>query len=344
MADDLGAIRSWAATHANTVAAGPRDASSAAAPVPGPLELISVTEITTWTADATYISATGQLQPGGQPVLAVGSRSGAVQIRDLDSGQTLRTLTGHTGGVQSMAWGNGPDGRLLLATASMDGTARTWDPETGETVRTLTGHTTRVDAVAWGTGPDQRRLLATGSMDDTARIWDPDTGQTLHTLTDHTGRVNSVAWGNGPDGQLLLATGSDDDTVRIWDPDTGQTLHTLTGHTDDVFSVAWGTGQPLATASPDGSARIWRQERGGFDAEVLDPRSDEAYCVAWAPLSDGRMLLAVTTSSGLTLWDGYSGRLLHTETSGFRDAGVNHLGWALGPGRAATACHGLRIR
>ena len=80
----------------------------------------------------------GGVQPG-RALLATASNDGTARLWDPATGDCLRTLTGHTGTVDGVAFS--PDGRLL-ATASDDETARLWDPATGDHLRTLTGHTT----------------------------------------------------------------------------------------------------------------------------------------------------------------------------------------------------------
>jgi dipeptidyl aminopeptidase/acylaminoacyl peptidase len=105
------------------------------------------------------------LSPDGRR-LATASSDRTVRIWDTTTGQTLTTLTGHTGPVREVAFS--PDGRRL-ATASSDGTARVWDAATGQTLTTLTGHTGEVRAVAFSI---DRRRLATAGDDCTARIWD----------------------------------------------------------------------------------------------------------------------------------------------------------------------------
>ncbi|KOV78547.1 WD40 repeat domain-containing protein, partial [Streptomyces sp. NRRL WC-3723] len=67
------------------------------------------------------------------------------------TGRSRRTLTGHTGFVEALAFS--PDGRTL-ATGSRDKTARMWDVTTGRSRRTLTGHTGFVEALAFS--PDGR--------------------------------------------------------------------------------------------------------------------------------------------------------------------------------------------
>ena len=98
--------------------------------------------------------------------LAVGTHGGSsVQLIDTSSWQVIRTLEGHTWGVNSVAFS--PDGRLL-ASGSFDGTIRLWDVATGQEVRTLPGHTDWVWSVAFS--PDGK-LLASGSSDETIKLW-----------------------------------------------------------------------------------------------------------------------------------------------------------------------------
>ncbi|MBW4620286.1 MAG: hypothetical protein KME17_13145 [Cyanosarcina radialis HA8281-LM2] len=77
----------------------------------------------------------------------------------------VKTLTGHTGPIQSVA--TSFDGQTL-ASGSRDGSIKIWNLSTGKEIRTLTGHSDLVWPVA--ISPDGRTLVS-GSDDKTIKIW-----------------------------------------------------------------------------------------------------------------------------------------------------------------------------
>ena len=103
--------------------------------------------------------------------IASASADQTVRLWNADTGQPLKTLTGHTSPVNSVAFS--PDGHRI-ASASDDQTIRLWNADTGQPLgNPLTGHTSPVWGVAFS--PDGHRI-ASASADSTIRLWPAPSG------------------------------------------------------------------------------------------------------------------------------------------------------------------------
>ncbi|OAA61758.1 WD repeat protein [Niveomyces insectorum RCEF 264] len=185
----------------------------------------------------------------------------------------------------------------------------------------IPGHGQPILAVAFS--PAASRLLATGSGDGTARIWDTETGTPKHTLALHRGWVLAVAW--SPDG-TRLATCSMDGTVAVWDPETGKPVggKPLAGHTKPVLALAWepyhlthatntATGDAgngvlrLASASKDGTVRVWAAQTGRLQ-HTLTGHKGSVSCVKWGGTG---WLYSASHDKTVRVWDPQQGTLVH---------------------------------
>src|SRR5205085_1110951 len=106
----------------------------------------------------------------------------SARLWEVAGGNAIRTLTGHTAGVNSVAFS--PDGKSLY-TASTDKTVRVWEVASGNVQLQLEGHGDLVDSVA--VSPDGK-LIATACGDKIARLWDA-TGKELRKLEGSDSRV-----------------------------------------------------------------------------------------------------------------------------------------------------------
>jgi WD40 repeat protein/tRNA A-37 threonylcarbamoyl transferase component Bud32 len=103
--------------------------------------------------------------PDGRRLAGVGDETDA-KVWDVQSGDEVLVLRGHTGSLQSVVFT--PDGRRI-ATAGWDHTIKIWDAVTGLETMTLPGYVRNVSCVAFSS--DGMRLASCGD-NNTVRIWD----------------------------------------------------------------------------------------------------------------------------------------------------------------------------
>ncbi|MEH2003001.1 MAG: WD40 repeat domain-containing protein [Nostoc sp.] len=153
-----------------------------------------------------FVVNAAAISPDGT-ILASGSSDNKIRLWNPRTGDPLRTLYGHSGGVKSVIIS--PDGEILFS-GSTDKTIKIWHLATGKVLHTLSGHLEEVRSLA--ISPDGE-ILFSGSADKTIKIWHLRTGELLQTITEHSQAVNSIAISRN--GQFL-ASGSSDKTIKIW--------------------------------------------------------------------------------------------------------------------------------
>jgi WD40 repeat protein len=180
-----------------------------------------------------------------------------------DPSATARVLRRHKDAARCVTFS--PDGKLL-ATASKDRTGGLWTstPASRSARRSKVTACCALGEVAFS--PDGS-TVATASDDGDIRLWNvPDGTQRGDVLRDgHTDWVQCLAF--SPNGtQLASASGrpGDERAVRRWDVATGTQLgEPLLGHTAMLTWVAYSSdGKYLASASHDGTVRIWNPATG----------------------------------------------------------------------------------
>ena len=147
--------------------------------------------------------------------LAVGSAEGTLRLLDTSSGETITTLTGHSGPVLCVAWA--PDGGSL-ASGSADRSIRIWESATGQLLRSLSNHAGAVQAVVFT--PDGQTLFS-AATDATVRVWVPAVGRMKRIFRGYGTAVLGLAY--APARQKLLA-GVADGSARLVDAETGDIL------------------------------------------------------------------------------------------------------------------------
>jgi len=193
-----------------------------------------------------------------QPIACSGGEDDLGYLWNIDDGEELVKLTGHTDSVTSTAFS--ADGQLV-STGGMDGKIRVWRKvsksnswKDWEFLTELLGP----DEVMWLKWHPKGNVLLAGSNDSTVWLWQLPSGNTMHVLAGHTGAVNTGTF--TPDGKKIV-TGCQDGTLILWDPKTGQPEFKLTSE-DARFGM--GQGITSVAVNPASSLAIV----GGADGTV----------------------------------------------------------------------------
>ena len=228
-----------------------------------------------------------------------GSYDMTCMLWDLQSGEALKILKGHTSYVSSVAITI--DGKHAIS-GSWDKTCLLWDLQSGEAIKTLKVHTDFIMAVA--ITADGKRAIS-GSQDKTCILWDLQSGEALQTLKGHTCPVSAVAF--TPDGKRAIS-GSGDKTCILWDLQNGKALKTLKGHTNGVIAVAiTADGKQAISGSYDKTCILWDLQSGKA-LQTLKGHTDWVNAVAIT--ADRKRAISGSQDNTCILWDLQSGEAL----------------------------------
>lgn len=244
-----------------------------------------------------------------------------VHLLDLNASRSMTdslVLRGHERSITGVAFS--PDSNWLVS-AGLDSALRAWNvtsPDPVASVRVIRGQNSGNRAVA--ISPDGRWLVA-GSDEGDVRRW-PLSLVTGTAVLGNPGTVPLPLLGDGSRIVDLavsrdtrwLATGSQDATARLWNleslsPDSFFSRDPLPsfkleGHEDEVYKLAFSDdGRWLATASLDGTARLWDVTAADPASTSLELVGHEADINAVAFSPDSHWLVTASDDRTARLWD-----------------------------------------
>ena len=236
---------------------------------------------------------------GAASRFASASKDGTVRVYERATGRCTTVLSGHSHSVSCIKWGG--DG--LMYTGSHDRTVKVWAVDEGKLVRSLEGHGHWVNCLALNT----ESAMRSGAHDHNGRAPAEPEKQVAAALAKFEKAKGGPAGAAG--GSELLATGSDDFSLFLWKPGEGKKPVTrLTGHVQLVNAAAFSPdGQWLASASFDGSVRLWQGKTGKFHA-TLRGHVGAVYQLAWS--GDSRLLASGSKDSTIKVWELRTKKLL----------------------------------
>ncbi len=148
--------------------------------------------------------------------LASGLDNGDINIYNINDGNLVSSLEGHTDWVRDLVQLSAD----ILASSSRDETVRIWNLTANTCKFILKGHTAEV----FGLKQITSSILASGCAEGTIKLWNITTGQLIRTLTGHT---DYIRWSVDLLNSQTLVSGSYDQTIKLWNWSTGECFRTI---------------------------------------------------------------------------------------------------------------------
>ena len=134
-----------------------------------------------------------------ETIAVSGHRGGRLCLWDLESGELLKVLDGHSDIVKSVYIS--PDGRNVIS-ASNDKTIKIWDLTSGGCIGTLEGHTN--NNISLAISADGAFIASCGFMDGSVRLWDWKLGVCCDVIRRPKEIFYPTCAAFSPDGSRLL--------------------------------------------------------------------------------------------------------------------------------------------
>jgi WD40 repeat protein len=222
-----------------------------------------------------------------------------IGVWDVGSGEKEESITLPFSPLDVFFYALAP-GWEQVAVGFWEGRIEIWDLENGETLFELSGHEGPVELEY---SQDGRRLVSMEWEAGRVIVWDAQTGESLQSIEIGQSIQDHVV---SPDGRWIALSTSLDTSIQIWDMasslsnETLEPAVTLTGHESPIFLLAFSPdGTKLASASRDGSARVWDVTSG--EELVVLHHGERVRSVAFHPAGD--RLLTGDFGGNVRVWD-----------------------------------------
>ncbi|KAI3642048.1 hypothetical protein MP228_011603 [Amoeboaphelidium protococcarum] len=183
-----------------------------------------------------------------------GSRDRTVRVWDIETGEQLHVMNGHSQSVLTVAFNDD-----LVVTGSSDSTIKVWDRRNQYALlHTIHGHSESVLNVVL----DDDHNIVSASKDKTIKIWqrqlENDQWELITTCTGHKAAVNSISVQKG-----LMVSASGDRIIKVWDfvKKDGTCLRDLVGHARGIAAIHFD-GTYVASGSSDQTIKLWNVHTG----------------------------------------------------------------------------------
>lgn len=243
-----------------------------------------------FSADSQFLSA-GTLQGKTDPI----------QIWNVATGKLEKTFKSlHS--ILNMAWSK--DGGKLFVTTS-DRSFGSYDTNHGMQMQSIRE---KGMIYSMALSPDDKLLAIAGDTVDESntlciKLYDTSEWKLIGSLTGHSSSIVGLAF--QANGQNLVSTSARPEaSVKVWNLQQKTATSQYLGHQNDIQAVALSaTDQTIATASLDGTMRLW------YPAQVKPPETlYSAKSPVWALACAGKQLLTTSADNQAAVFDAETGK------------------------------------
>ena len=266
-------------------------------------------------------------------LLAIATSSGQIQIRQDLAGKPLRSWQAHKGALTALHFITAVpvegqpanERRIHLVTSGPERSLRIWNVTDGQLVREV--HHSLATVSHLGSNATGTRLVSateTGSV----TVWNLEVKPAVAPVVSGNQSAGPLAVSSDRTLLALVANKSERPAVVVINAQSGETLQVLLGHDGPILDLVFSSDNSrLATASADGTARIWLLADGKFP-EVARLSGHQGPVTATGFSADGKQLITGGADKIVKTWSLETGQEVATYTG--------HTGAIVGVGLAAN--------
>ncbi|KAJ5341141.1 hypothetical protein N7541_010265 [Penicillium brevicompactum] len=187
------------------------------------------------------------------------SKDATICVWDRQTGELLRTLTGHLGPVNAVQLRGD-----LIVSASGDGVAKMWNVVSGQCVKQFVSKRHGLACVEFS---DDGRTILTGGNDHIIYQFDANTGELVNELTGHSGLIRSLHLDSS---NKRIVSGSYDMSVKVFDRDSGNLSINFPGWTTSWMLSVQSDYRRIVATSQDSRTVIIDFGYGLDGVELLE--------------------------------------------------------------------------
>ena len=229
--------------------------------------------------------------------LAIGTNNNNVNLWNVSAKKQLRTLTGHTARVGSLAWNN-----HLLSSGSRDSNIFNSDVRVAQHhVSTWKGHSLEVCGLKWS---DDGLQLASGGNDNLVCIWDAaGNGSAPKRTFTHSAAVKALAWCPFQKNVLATGAGTADRHIRLYNTQSGALLSQVDTESQ-VSGLQWSKTEKELVSSHGFSQNqlsVWRYGASGL-SKMADLTGHTSRILHLTMSPDATMVCSAASDETLRFW------------------------------------------